>query len=142
MPSPSLAVPGHLIFAIDTSGSMQVEALAQITGELRAFRETFPGRLTVLQADARVQSVRTFEAMDGEEIPHRLPMSGGGGTDFRPVFVWVSTHANGAIVLYATDGLGTYPQTPPPCPVIWLLTPQHVRTQEVPFGAVVGSRAA
>jgi predicted metal-dependent peptidase len=137
MPSPGLAVPGHLVFAIDTSGSMQAEALAQITGELRAFRETFPSRLTVIQADARVQSVRTFEAMDGEEIPQRLPMSGGGGTDFRPVFDWVSTHADGAIVLYATDGFGTYPQTPPPCPVIWLLAPPHVEPSRVPFGAAV-----
>jgi predicted metal-dependent peptidase len=116
---------------------MQAEALAQITGELRAFRETFPSRLTVIQADARVQSVRTFEAMDGEEIPQRLPMSGGGGTDFRPVFDWVSTHADGAIVLYATDGFGTYPQTPPPCPVIWLLAPPHVEPSRVPFGAAV-----
>jgi predicted metal-dependent peptidase len=132
-----MAVPGHLVFAIDTSGSMQVEALAQITGELRAFRETFPSRLTVIQADARVQSVRTFEAMDGEEIPQRLPMSGGGGTDFRPVFDWVSTHADGAIVLYATDGFGTYPETAPLCPVIWLLAPPHVQPSRVPFGAVV-----
>jgi predicted metal-dependent peptidase len=119
---------------------MQAEALTQITGELRAFRETFPSRLTVIQVDARVQSVRTFEAMGGEEIPQRLPMSGGGGTDFRPVFDWVSTHADGAIVLYATDGFGTYPQTPPPWPVIWVLTPPHVEPSRVPFGSVVVMR--
>jgi predicted metal-dependent peptidase len=138
MPSPGLAVPGHVVFAIDTSASMQDETLAQLTGELRAFRETFPCRLTVLQADARVQSIHTFEAMDGTEIPQRLPLAGGGGTDFRPVFDWVSTHTEGAIVLYATDGMGRYPDRAPHTPVIWLLTPPHVRKQEVPFGVVVG----
>ena len=72
----------------------------------------------------------------------RLPLAGGGGTDFRPVFDWVSTHADGAIVLYATDGMGRYPDRAPHAPVIWLLTPPHVRKQEVPFGVVVGLRAA
>lgn len=140
MPSPGLAVPGHVVFAIDTSASMQDEMLAQLTAELRAFRETFPSRLTVIQADARVQAVHTFEAMDGTEIPQRLPLAGGGGTDFRPVFDWVNTHADGAIVLYATDGMGTYPDRAPHAPVIWLRTPPHVRVQEVPFGVVVGLR--
>ena len=72
----------------------------------------------------------------------RLPLAGCGGTDFRPVFDWVSTHADRVIVLYAADGMGRYPDRAPHAPVIWLLTPPHVRKQEVPFGVVVGLRAA
>ena len=137
MPSPGLAVPGHVVFAIDTSGSMSDDTLAQLMGEVRAFRETFASRLTVIQADAAVQSVHSYEAMDGAEVPKRLTVAGRGGTDFRPVFDWVANQGEGAIVLYATDGLGTYPAHPPHTPVIWLLTPPHVLKEKVPFGAVV-----
>ena len=137
MPSPGLAVPGHVVFAIDTSGSMSDDTLGQLVGEVRAFRETFASRLTVIQADAAVQSVHSYEAMDGAEVPKRMTVAGRGGTDFRPVFDWVASQGEGAIVLYATDGLGTYPAHPPHTPVIWLLTPPHVLKEKVPFGAVV-----
>jgi predicted metal-dependent peptidase len=53
------------------------------------------------------------------------------------VFEWVQREAEGAIVLYATDGFGTFPQTPPSSPVIWLYTPPHAAPERVPFGAVV-----
>ena len=137
MPSAGMAVPGHVVFAIDTSGSMDTDTLGKIVGELRAFRETFPCQLTVLQADADVQEVTRFDAMDGTEIPTRLQVVGRGGTDFRPVFEWVQREAEGAIVLYATDGFGTFPQTAPSSPVIWLFTPPHAAPERAPFGAVV-----
>lgn len=134
MPSPGLSVPGHVVFAIDTSGSMQPEVLAQIHGELCAFRETFPCRLTVLQADARVQSVRTFEAMDGSELPRRMTIHGRGGTDFRPVFEWVARQPDVSVVIYATDGWGSFPKRVPEVPVIWMAVGTGVRGGEVPFG--------
>lgn len=137
MPSASMAVPGHVVFAIDTSGSMSADTLGKIVGELRAFRETFPCQLTVLQADAAIQQVTRFDAMDGIDIPTRLQVVGRGGTDFRPVFDWVQREAEGALVLYATDGFGTFPKTAPSSPVIWLFTPPHAVPERVPFGAVV-----
>jgi predicted metal-dependent peptidase len=135
MPSPGMVVPGHIVFAIDTSGSMDASVLEQIAGELRAFRETFPCRTTVIQADARVQSVTAFEAMDGVEIPQQMAFRGRGGTDFRPVFEWVAREAPDALVLYATDGLGSFPEREPVSAVIWLLTDSQAA--RVPFGAVV-----
>ena len=134
MPSPGMSVPGHVVFAIDTSGSMQQAVLAQIHGELCAFRETFPCRLTVLQADARVQSVRTFEAMDGSELPRRMTIQGRGGTDFRPVFEWVAAQPDVSVVIYATDGWGTFPERVPGVPVMWLMVGTGVGGGEVPFG--------
>jgi predicted metal-dependent peptidase len=137
MPSPGMQVPGHVVFAIDTSGSMSIEVLGSIAGELRAFREVFPCRLSVVQCDTAIRKVQEFDAMDGYEIPKDLTMHGRGGTDFRPLFEWVRQHADGALVLFATDGHGSFPDNIPSVPVIWLLTPCDAAAREFPFGAVV-----
>ncbi|MFM7342993.1 MAG: DUF2201 family putative metallopeptidase, partial [Betaproteobacteria bacterium] len=106
MPSPGMQVPGHVVFAIDTSASMSLPLLQGIVGELRTFREVFPCRLTVLQCDADLQSVEAFDAMDGYEIPASLEILGRGGTDFCPVFSWVEEQSDVALVIFATDGIG------------------------------------
>ena len=137
LPSLGVEAPREVVFAIDTSGSMDDQTLAQLLGELRAFRETFPCRVTLLQADAAIQEVRIFEAMDGVEVPPRMTMKGRGGTDFRPVFQWLAREAPDAVLLYATDGFGTFPTASPPSPVLWLLTPPHLQAEKIPFGACV-----
>jgi predicted metal-dependent peptidase len=115
--------------------------LGEIVAELRAFRETFPCRLTVIQADAAIQQVQEWSEFDGTELPATMPILGRGGTDFRPVFDWLAQqHDAATVVLYATDGMGSFPSRPPPWPVIWLLTPDAVRLSELPFG--VGVRMA
>lgn len=135
MPSPGMLVPGHIVFAIDTSGSMTDKLIASVTGELRTFRETFPCRLTVIQADSAIRSTIEYDAMDGAEIPERMKVLGRGGTDFRPVFEWLADHAPDALVLYATDGLGSFPKRVPTNAVIWLLTGGD--SGRIPFGSVV-----
>jgi predicted metal-dependent peptidase len=135
MPSPGMSVPGHIVFAIDTSGSMSEAVLGGIAGELRAFRETFPCQLTVIQADDRVRSITRLEALDGVAIPQRLPLQGRGGTDFRPVFEWVACEAPDALLLYATDGEGSFPAAAPALPVIWLLTREV--PAKLPFGMAI-----
>ena len=142
LPSLGVEAPREVVFAIDTSGSMDDQTLAKLLGELRAFREAFPCRVTLLQADAAIQEVRVFEAMDGVEVPQRMAMKGRGGTDFRPVFEWVAREAPDAVLLYATDGFGAFPQGAPPSPVLWLLTTPHVEAKKIPFGACVEIPAA
>jgi len=138
MPSLGVAAPGHVVFAIDTSGSMSQKVLGKIVAELRAFRETFPCRLTVIQADAAIQQVQAWSEFDGTELPPTMTMLGRGGTDFRPVFDWMAQqHDAATVVLYATDGMGSFPSKPPPWPVIWLLTPDAVTLSELPFGVGV-----
>ena len=76
-----------------------------------------------------------YEAMDRIEIPEKISFRGRGGTDFRPVFEWVAREAPEALVLYATDGLGSFPERKPVNAVIWLLTDSE--TARMSFGAVV-----
>ncbi|MBQ7402421.1 MAG: hypothetical protein IJW05_03160 [Lentisphaeria bacterium] len=49
--------------------------------------------------------------------------SGGGGTDFTPIFQYIkdkNMHPN--ILVFFTDGNGSCPQNAPGYPVLWLLT--------------------
>ncbi|MFM8736512.1 MAG: VWA-like domain-containing protein, partial [Betaproteobacteria bacterium] len=72
-------------------------------------------------------------AMDGYEVPTDFKILGRGGTDFRPVFKWVEQHAPVAVVLYATDGVVTFPEKGPGGPVIWLhLNTNHPEAKQCP----------
>ena len=135
MPSPGMLIPGHIVFAIDTSGSMTDKLIESIAGELRTFRETFPCRMTVIQADTAIRSLTEYDAMDGSEIPKHMTVHGRGGTDFRPVFTWLAEQAPDALLLFATDGLGSFPKAPPTNAVIWLLTGGY--SGKIPFGSVL-----
>ena len=137
MPSLGIEAPGHIIFAIDTSGSMSNEDLAEIFAEVRVYRETYPCRLTVIQCNAKIQSITTYEEMDGEEIPPKVQLFGRGGTDFRPVFQWIDENAVGAYLIYATDGEGNFPKTEQTGGVIWLLSNNHLMPSKFPFGVCV-----
>jgi predicted metal-dependent peptidase len=137
LPSVGVEAPGHIVFAIDTSGSMKSDVISKILSEIRAYRETFPCRLTVLQADATVQAVHTYEEFDGEEVSEDFKIIGRGGTDFRPVFEWSSENAPNALVLYATDGDGTFPLAPPANSVIWLQYNARGGKDRFPFGYFV-----
>jgi predicted metal-dependent peptidase len=139
LPSVGVEAPGHLVFAVDTSGSMSDSELALIYAEVRNFRETFPCRLTILQADTNIKSIVEYGEMDGTEIPDRVDVHGRGGTNFRPVFDWMNNQysGQGSALLFATDGYGTFPDYPPPYPVIWLKTPVAIEDSKFPFGSVV-----
>ena len=137
MPSLGIEAPGHIIFAIDTSGSMSNQDLAEIFAEVRVYRETYPCRLTVIQCDAKIQSITTYEEMDGEEIPPKVQLFGRAGTDFRPVFEWIDENAVGAYLIYATDGEGRFPKSEQTGGVIWLLSNNHLMPSKFPFGICV-----
>lgn len=137
MPSVGIESPGHIVFAVDTSGSVSDADLADIFTEIRIYRETFPCRLTVIQADAKIQTIADYEEMDGIEIPKKLKITGRGGTDFRPVFSWIDDNAPGSNLIYATDGFGSFPVSTHVGDVIWLLVKQHLSTSQFPIGRCV-----
>lgn len=126
LPSVGTPVPSRLVFAVDTSGSMTDGELSQIYTEIRAFRETFPTPLVVVQCDDDIQSVKEYEAFEDFEDPTLVDVYGGGGTDFRPIFKWIDENESGSpsILIHATDGYGIFPKI---CsvPVLWLLTRNH-----------------
>jgi predicted metal-dependent peptidase len=54
---------------------------------------------------------------------------GRGGTDFRPVFAHVEAeNVQPACLIYLTDLEGSYPETEPDYPVLWIATTNHRAT--------------
>lgn len=107
----------RIAFAIDTSGSMDDAAIAAAHAEVDAIRRQYGCPVYVISADAAVQSGEWV--LPFEELP--VPR-GGGGTDFRPVFVHLADQRIPVDVLvYMTDGYGTFGDEPA-IPTIWVMT--------------------
>ncbi len=82
---PTLNAPslGKLVFAIDTSGSVSNDELAQFIAELKHVMSNLAfEKLTVIQCDTTVTNVEDYE--DCDDIPAKV--YGRGGTYFKPVF--------------------------------------------------------
>jgi predicted metal-dependent peptidase len=112
------------VVAIDTSGSTQGD-LAKFFTELTSLLGTFGSyELTVIQCDAEVGKVETFDDSNPLAPDHEWETTGGGGTDFRPVFDYVENHPelDPNLLVFFTDGYGNCPDRPPHYPVMWLLT--------------------
>jgi predicted metal-dependent peptidase len=120
-----------IVVAIDTSGSIGEAELAVFAAELRSIvDECQPEATHVIYCDDGVQSVETFAR--GEQI--ELHATGGGGTNFCPVFDHVEEHAiNPACLIYLTDGMGRYPETPSEFPTLWAMTSSKV----APWGETI-----
>lgn len=108
--------------AIDTSGSIRQEELDVFLTELNAIKGSMNARITLLACDAELDKncPWIFEPWDPMKFPPQL--SGGGTTDFNPVFDWLTASImRPDLLIYFTDGKGHFPDTPPSLPVLWLV---------------------
>ena len=115
-------VPGYrrrpglpvVLAAIDTSGSMEDQILAQIADQIRHIAGLTA--VVVAECDAAVQRVyRHAGRIDS--------VKGRGGTDLRPVFEcdFLQRHQVDAVI-YFTDGMGPFPASNPGIPTLWVLS--------------------
>ena len=93
---------GTLAVIIDTSGSVDSDALAAFWSEVREVAaEIEPERIVVLQVDAAVQDEQDYAP---DELPDRIVVKGRWGTDFRPGFARLAEQGiRPAVCLYFTD---------------------------------------
>ncbi|WP_147822474.1 vWA domain-containing protein [Salidesulfovibrio onnuriiensis] len=108
----------EVVIAVDTSGSIAPGELDQFSAELSAVLEQFDTTVRVVWCDREVTGEQVFRR---DELPLRLTPSGGGGTDFRPVFRWVRDHAcNPSCLVYLSDmECRSFPEQEPEYPVLW-----------------------
>lgn len=127
---------GHIIFAIDTSGSMSEKELKQALGECdKILADCNPERVTIIGCDARVETV--IEMYDGDRLADNIPrIGGGGGTSFIPPFEWVKENCDKTpdCLIYFTDTGGTFPSEEPPYPTIWCCSEDWIKP---PFGEII-----
>ena len=121
----------RIVIAIDTSGSVDESLLADFLGEVNSIMQAYPNyEIDVITADAKVQSHKVF--LPGENLEYEV--SGGGGTDFRPVFEYIDSYIDyPTLLLYFTDGMGIFPKNEAFYDVMWIMPEE----KEVPFGEVM-----
>lgn len=127
----------EVIIAVDTSGSISSLELSEFVGEVYDIISTFASlTLTLIDCDSKVQQVTVYEngeSLDGEKLPWKgRAFKGRGGTDFRPVFDYITANAMlPHLLIYFTDGYGLFPEASDvEYPVIWVMTTDI----EAPFG--------
>ena len=121
----------HLVFAIDSSGSMNDKLLQQVWGEIRAAAlQVKPKFTTVIQCDTVVRRSIRYKT----RLPKHLTVTGRGGTRFSPVFQELK-RSRPKLLIYFTDlHCRDYP-THPGYPVIWVVPQKHGKNP--PFGKVL-----
>ncbi len=128
-----------LVVDIDTSGSIGKDDLAdflsEVIGIIRGFSNV---DLTVIFNDTQVYGPHKFRNPTPETIA-RIKPEGGGGTDHRPVFKWIGEKMpNTKLLICFTDGMTSFPDNPPPYPVIWVLAGSwRCDEDKIPWGKVV-----
>ena len=124
----------NVVVALDTSGSVTREELQAFLSEIDALKAQVRADVTLHACDDKLDPAgpwkyALWEAMD---LPEQI--SGGGGTDFRPVFDWLQREqASPDLLLYFTDAEGPFPAREPTFPVVWLVKGKA----PVPFGSRV-----
>lgn len=118
--------------AIDTSGSIGPEEIqAFVTETVAILRSKAVRSIRLFACDAAITLDTTLNPWD--QIPEDFP--GGGGTDFRPIFDALEESGDRpACLVYLTDLFGSFPDTPPSYPVLWV---SPTEDYDIPFGTHV-----
>ena len=115
----------EFVIALDTSGSCSGELIRNFvtrTYDILRESEGFGDKVNIhlIQCDNKIQADLKIEnVQDLEKYCQQFQAFGFGGTDFRPVFEYVNElcdqgeFENLRGLIYFTDGLGTFPTTPP-----------------------------
>ncbi len=125
---------GNIVIAVDTSASIDTDALNRFVVEVSAVLEAYDTVIDVLCCDTGIQDHQQY---DRQDLPLNIEPKGGGGTSFIPVFEWVEEYAvNPCCLIYLTDlECSRFPGSTPDYPVLWVQTGNW--GYPVPFGEVV-----
>ena len=138
----------EFVIAIDTSGSVSgelVRAFLQKTYTILKQEETFDRRfcLHIIQCDAEIQEDAVISSQEEfDRYIRNVQIRGLGGTDFCPVFDYVSKlqdqHQLRGLkgLIYFTDGYGTFPAKPPPYLTAFIFVESDARERWVPPWAI------
>lgn len=112
----------NVVVALDTSGSISGDDMRQFISEIDAIKSQVRARVTLHACDATLADGGPwlFEPWEEFQLPKKF--TGGGGTDFAPIFDWVEqSDTQPDLLIYFTDAQAKIPDQPPPYPVVWLV---------------------
>ncbi len=121
----------NVVVALDTSGSITADELREFLGEIDALKAQVRANVTLHACDDKLDARGPWYFAMWESMALPAEVSGGGGTDFRPIFAWIDqARINPDLLVYFTDAQGRFPERDPAYPVVWLVKGKA----EVPFG--------
>jgi predicted metal-dependent peptidase len=124
----------NVVVALDTSGSVTRDELQAFLTEIDALKAQVRADVTLHACDDKLDPAGPWKYAMWEAIDLPEQVSGGGGTDFRPVFDWLrKDQLNPDLLVYFTDAEGKFPEREPAYPVVWLVKGKA----PVPFGVRV-----
>ncbi len=114
----------RLLFAVDVSGSMGSDELAQGFSVVNRFFQYGVPEIDVIQFDTEVKG----PALTLKRARHRVVALGRGGTDFQPAIDYLDEHPGYDGLIIFTDGYAPVPRPPRSrqTRLLWLFT--HERT--------------
>lgn len=128
----------QIYVGVDTSGSIRKDDLKQFMGEVQHIVRSYPhiqGQLYYMDADA----YGPYELSSQTTLADLPPPQGGGGTSFVPLFDAIEAEQDmihTPVLVCFTDGAGTFPDEPPPYPVLWIHQPGD-HAADFPFGDAI-----
>ncbi len=121
----------NVVVALDTSGSITADELSEFLGEIDALKAQVRAHVTLHACDDKLDARGPWHFAMWQSMALPAEVSGGGGTDFRPIFAWIDqARLNPDLLVYFTDAEGRFPDHDPPYPVVWLVKGKA----KVPFG--------
>lgn len=104
-----------ILVAIDTSGSVSPKELQEFLSEIHYVYKA-GARVTILQCDTRITSIKEY---DGNNV---IEIKGRGGTDFNPPVDYYDKHRNDyASLIFFTDGEAPLPRKKP-AGMVWVIS--------------------
>jgi predicted metal-dependent peptidase len=124
--------------AVDTSGSVDAGILTRFLSEVNEIVRLYPH----LNAELFYADTSLYGPFGLSEALVEAPR-GGGGTFFAPFFEHVAKSVEPGettLLIYLTDGRGSFPRRTPEQPVLWVVTPGGLPSPDFPFGEVARLR--
>lgn len=124
-----------IVVCLDTSGSIDQDEQTNFVSHIFYILRSYPqlrGLLT--SCDTEVQD---FIELTHDTDVLTMPIVGGGGTDFVPVFDLIEEKGiKPSVLIYFTDGDGRYPEKQPEYPVLWVMSNKRWK-DKIPFGKFI-----
>jgi predicted metal-dependent peptidase len=134
LPSPDMVEGrlGHLIYYLDTSGSITTKDVIRFNSELKYIKDTLsPEKLTVVQFDTQIQSEIDFDEFKPFE---KIMVKGRGGTSLKCVRDHIKKYRPQAAIIFSD--LYVPKMTPDPkVPIIWVVIGN--KNAQVDFGKMI-----
>ena len=136
MPTEICETLPHIVFGIDTSGSIHGEALTYLLSNVaHVFKTVDPERVDLLYWDTQVAGVEQYERGELDKMLSSTQPAGGGGTSPQCVSNYLRDNKlQPTVLVMLTDGYVDSWPSDPGVPVIWLI--YENKSARPPYGNV------